>query len=178
MPKTFHHNRDPEALEREIAEREVVKLPDAAAMVLGESTPGWRREAERSGEIAARRRRKTSRYGIQHTILANRLGARINPERNPGSARPKRPKRLTLRTYREGNVNLVIRYFDKFCVVRLSGARALDLERWLINRYGHVGLRTEITKSRHLYTEFSWAGTIKPLVERALARRSQERKDT
>ena len=33
-----------------IAERGVTKCPPAAAAVLGESTPGWRRSVERHGE--------------------------------------------------------------------------------------------------------------------------------
>jgi len=57
-----------------IAERGVTKCPPAAAAVLGESTPGWRRSVERQAERRKGKSAKRAGKRLQ-AALAERISA-------------------------------------------------------------------------------------------------------
>jgi hypothetical protein len=67
-----------EEIRKFIAERGVTKCPPAAAAVLGESTPGWRRSVERQVE---RRKGKTAKKAGRR--LQSALADRISAPRPP-----------------------------------------------------------------------------------------------
>jgi hypothetical protein len=66
-----------------IAERGVTKCPPAAAAVLGESTPGWRRSVERRTERRKGESAKKAGKRLQ-SALAERISAPTVPSRERG----------------------------------------------------------------------------------------------
>ena len=65
-----------------IAERGVTKCPPAAAAVLGESAPGWRRSVER--RVERRKGKGATKAGRRlQSSLAERISATRPPSRNP-----------------------------------------------------------------------------------------------
>ena len=74
---------DEAEIQKFIAERGVTKCPPAAAAVLGESTPGWRRSVER--QVERRKGKSASRAGKRlQSKLAERISAPTAPGRSPG----------------------------------------------------------------------------------------------
>ena len=64
-----------------IAERGVTKCPPAAAAILGESTPGWRRSVER--QVERRKGKIATKAGKRlQTALAERISAPTAPDRD------------------------------------------------------------------------------------------------
>ncbi len=59
----------------------MTECPPSAAAVLGVSTPGWRREVERRGEVRLRKDHDSATTAQQrlnaHALLAEQLGAPV-----------------------------------------------------------------------------------------------------
>jgi hypothetical protein len=168
----FRHTRDQAALNQEIAEREITVLPAAAAMILGESTPGWRRQRERRADLADSigtrpgGHRKNAGTQHQHYMLANRIGAQVIIEGH------QLPKRSRNGHGQSGRSHLIARYFDKIAVLGcMTPKQIADVRKRFLARYGCVGLRLEVVGYEPPYTEISWKVTLKPMLERALARK-------
>src|ERR1044071_1735116 len=66
-----------------IAERRVTKCPPAAAAVLGESSPGWRRNAERQAERRKGKSASKVQKRQQSKLVARWSGDRISAVASP-----------------------------------------------------------------------------------------------
>lgn len=121
--------------------------PPAAARKLGESTPGWRHDADRS-QIG----------GVSKADIADRIGAPLVPN--------SRAKRHHVHLY------IVCRFFDKVCHVASvrTEKKAKAIVEGLTRKYCFVGARFSIdTYLYRTWTNEQWP-SMRSLMNRELKR--------
>lgn len=152
---------DHDEIERHLAEHGVTQLPAAAAMCLGETTPGWRRDAERRADFTGMVRRS---HADGQRALQNGLAERLGAQRLiPAHTKPARKKLPSVR--------VMCRFFDKLCCacVVYTEDQAKKAIANLAATYAGTGARFYISHEQK-FTEHSWKITVKPLLTRQLAR--------
>lgn len=135
----------------------VRKMPESAAWMLGESTPGWRHEYER--QIDNRADQQSAKVRKAASIKAGILAKRGDVPRILHRIEP------TTHSY------LLCQFFDKVCVV----CREPDIKQVrfaasrMSEKYGKVGARFFVRTGREVPpTWISWQVTMAPLLKRQL----------